>query len=244
MSQLQGQVVVLTGGGSGVGRSAAGLLVQAGAKVVIAGRDPAKLDATLAEINSPNHTLAVPTDVTDPMQCQKLIEAATSHFGPVNILINNAGTNIKQRSFRDITVEAWDKMIRANLDGAFYCTKAVLPQMLEQKNGLIVNVVSVAGKRANPLGGVAYVAAKFGMGAMGLILSNEEKDSGLRVSNIYPGEIDTPILSERPVAITEAHRATILQPGDVAEAILFVCSLPARVSIPELVIKPSTQMYW
>jgi NADP-dependent 3-hydroxy acid dehydrogenase YdfG len=244
MSRLQGQVVVLTGGGSGVGRSAAGLLVQAGASVVIAGRDPAKLEATLAEINSPERTLAVPTDVTDPVQCQNLIDAATSRFGPVSILVNNAGTNIKQRSFRDITPEAWDKMIRANLDGAFYCTKAVLPQMLEQKNGLIVNVVSVAGKRANPLGGVAYVAAKFGMGAMGLVLSNEEKDSGLRVSNIYPGEIDTPILSERPVPITEAHRATILQPGDVAEAILFVCNLPARVSIPELVIKPSTQMYW
>ena len=244
MSRLQGQVIVLTGGGSGVGRSAAGLLVQAGASVVIAGRDPAKLDATLAEINSPERTLAVPTDVTDPAQCQKLIDAATSRFGTVSILINNAGTNIKQRSFRDITPEAWDMMIRVNLDGAFYCTKAVLPQMLEKKNGLIVNVVSVAGKRANPLGGVAYVAAKFGMGAMGLVLSNEEKDSGLRVSNIYPGEIDTPILSERPVPITEAHRATILQPGDVAEAILFVCNLPNRVSIPELVIKPSTQMYW
>jgi NADP-dependent 3-hydroxy acid dehydrogenase YdfG len=244
MSRLQGQVVVLTGGGSGVGRSAAGLLVQAGANVVVAGRDPAKLDATLAEINAPAQTLAVPTDVTDPEQCQKLIEATNQRFGPVSILVNNAGTNIKQRSFRDITAEAWDKMIRANLDGAFYCTKAVLPQMLEQKNGLVVNVVSVAGKRANPLGGVAYVAAKFGMGAMGLVLSNEEKDSGIRVSNIYPGEIDTPILSERPVPITEAHRATILQPADVAEAILFVCSLPSRVSIPELVIKPSTQGYW
>jgi NADP-dependent 3-hydroxy acid dehydrogenase YdfG len=244
MSRLQGQVVVLTGGGSGVGRSAAGLLVKAGAKVVVAGRDSAKLDATLAEINAPGQTLAVPTDVTDPEQCAKLVAAAHAKFGPVSILVNNAGTNIKQRSFRDITPEAWDKMIRANLDGAFYCTKAVLPQMLDRKDGLIVNVVSVAGKRANPLGGVAYVAAKFGMGAMGLVLSNEEKDSGLRVSNIYPGEIDTPILSERPVPITEAHRATILQATDVAEAILFVCGLPTRVSIPELVIKPSTQMYW
>jgi len=158
--------------------------------------------------------------------------------------VNNAGTNIKDRTFRELTPESWDAMIRANLDGAFYCTKAVLQQMLDRKDGIIVNVVSVAGKRANPLGGAAYVAAKFGMGGLGLVLSNEEKDSGIRVSNIYPGEIDTPILAARPKPVSEEQRATILKAEDVAEAILFVASLPARVSVPELVIKPSVQMYW
>ena len=98
--------------------------------------------------------------------------------------------------------------------------------------------------RATPLGGAAYVAAKFGMAALGLVLAAEEKDSGVRVSNVYPGEIDTPILSARPKPITEEHRATILKPEDVAEAVLFVASLPPRVSIPELVIKPTAQLYW
>ena len=116
--------------------------------------------------------------------------------------MNNAGTNIKARTIRELTPEAWDVMIRTNLDGAFYCTKAVLPQMLDRKDGVIVNVVSVAGKRANPLGGAAYVAAKFGMGGLGLVLANEEKDSGVRVSNVYPGEIDTPILADRPRPVT------------------------------------------
>ncbi len=114
--------------------------------------------------------------------------------------MNNAGTNIKDRTLRELTPEAWDMMIRTNLDGAFYCTKAVLQQMFDRKDGVIVNVVSVAGKRANPLGGAAYVAAKFGMGGLGLVLSNEEKDSGVRVSNVYPGEIDTPILVGPPAA--------------------------------------------
>ena len=82
------------------------------------------------------------------------------------------------------------------------------------------------------------------MGGLGLVLSNEEKDSGVRVSNIYPGEIDTPILVHRPTPVSEAQRSIILKPEDVAEAVLFVASLPARVSIPELVIKPSAQMYW
>lgn len=244
MSRLSGKVAVITGGGSGVGKATAALFLKEGANVVVAGRNAGKLADALAELNAPMHSVAVATDVTVHSQCERLIAEATSRFGRVDILVNNAGTNIKDRTIRDLTPEAWDQMIRANLDGAFYCTKAALPQMFDRKDGVIVNVVSVAGKRANPLGGAAYVAAKFGMGGLGLVLSNEEKDSGVRVSNIYPGEIDTPILAARPKPITDEHRSTILKPEDVAEAILFVASLPPRVSIPELVIKPTVQMYW
>ncbi len=244
MSKLAGRVAVITGGGSGVGKAVAQLFLKEGAKVVIAGRDAAKLAAVVAEVNAGDSIRAVATDVTSAEQCQALIDAATKAFGRVDILVNNAGTNLKARTIRELTPEAWDAMIRTNLDGAFYCTKAVLPQMFERKDGVIVNVVSVAGKRANPLGGAAYVAAKFAMGGLGLVLSNEEKDSGVRVSNVYPGEIDTPILKVRPNPVSEEHRASILKPEDVAEAVLFVASLPPRVSVPELVIKPTSQMYW
>mgnify|MGYP001806591767 CR=1 FL=1 len=244
MSTLAGKVAVITGGGSGVGKATAALFRKAGASVVIAGRDKAKLQAAADELGGGPHVIAVPTDVTSSAACEALIAAATTAFGRVDVLVNNAGTNIKDRTIRDLTPEAWDMMIRVNLDGAFYCTKAVLPQMFGRKDGVIVNVVSVAGKRANPLGGAAYVAGKFGMGGFGLVLSNEEKDSGVRVSNVYPGEIDTPILAVRPKPVTDEHRASILKPEDVAEAILFVAQLPPRVSVPELVIKPTTQMYW
>jgi NADP-dependent 3-hydroxy acid dehydrogenase YdfG len=244
MGKLTHQVAVITGGGSGVGKAAAALFLKEGARVVIAGRDAAKLAQVAQELQAGANLVTVPTDVTKAEQCQRLIETATSSFGRVDILVNNAGTNLKERTLRELTPESWDMMIRTNLDGAFYCTSAVLPQMFERKDGVIVNVVSVAGKRANPLGGAAYVAAKFGMGGLGLVLSNEEKDSGVRVSNIYPGEIDTPILSARPKPVTEEQRALILKPEDVAEAVLFVAALPPRVSIPELVIKPTVQMYW
>jgi len=244
MSKLKDKVAVITGGGSGVGKATAALFLREGAKVVIAGRDAAKLALVVAELNAGDALLAVRTDVTKADQCQALIDAATSTFGRVDLLVNNAGTNIKDRTLRELTPESWDMMIRTNLDGAFYCTKAVLQQMFDRKDGVIVNVVSVAGKRANPLGGAAYVAAKFGMGGLGLVLSNEEKDSGVRVSNIYPGEIDTPILAARPKPVSDEQRAVILKPEDVAEAVLFVASLPPRVSIPELVIKPTVQMYW
>jgi NADP-dependent 3-hydroxy acid dehydrogenase YdfG len=244
MSKLAGKVAVITGGGSGVGKAVALSFLKEGAKVVIAGRDPAKLTAVAAAANAGTNLRTVPTDVTSPAQCQALIQTATETFGRVDILVNNAGTNIKARTMRELTPEAWDMMIRTNLDGAFYCTRAVLPQMLGRKDGVIVNVVSVAGKRANPLGGAAYVAAKFGMGGLGTVLAAEEKDSGIRVSNIYPGEIDTPILEARPRPVTDEQRAVILKPEDVAEAVLFVAALPPRVSVPELVIKPTVQMYW
>jgi NADP-dependent 3-hydroxy acid dehydrogenase YdfG len=244
MGKLDGKVAVITGGGSGVGRATALLFLREGAKVVIAGRDGTKLADVAAAAKAGTNLRTIPTDVTSPAQCQTLIQTATEAFGRVDILVNTAGANLKARTIRELTPEAWDRMIRTNLDGAFYCTKAVLPQMFDRKDGMIINVVSVAGKRANPLGGAAYVAAKFGMGGLGLVLSNEEKDSGIRVSNIYPGEIDTPILKERPKPVTEEQRAVILKPEDVAEAVLFVASLPPRVSIPELVIKPTAQMYW
>jgi len=244
MQKLSNKVAVITGGGSGVGKAVAKLFLDHGAKVAIAGRDGAKLEAVAKEFAVGDRLIVVPTDVTKNEACEALIQKATAAFGQVDILVNNAGTNLKARTMRELTPESWDMMIRTNLDGAFYCMKAVLPQMFERKDGMIVNVVSVAGKRANPLGGAAYVAAKFAMGGLGMVLSNEEKDSGVRVSNIYPGEIDTPILVQRPKPVSEEQRALILKPEDVAEAVFFVTCLPARASIPELVIKPTAQMYW
>ncbi|MCS6865633.1 MAG: SDR family oxidoreductase [Gemmataceae bacterium] len=244
MGKLANRVAVITGGGSGVGKATAALFLKEAARVVIAGRDGAKLEAVAHELKAGENLRLLPTDVGDAGQCAALIQFATKAFGHIDILVNNAGTNIKERTLRELTPEVWEMMIRANLHGAFFCTHAVLPQMLQRKDGVIINIVSVAGKRANPLGGAAYVAAKFGMGGLGLVLSNEEKDSGIRVSNIYPGEIDTPILAARPKPVSEEHRAQILKPEDVAEAILFVATLPPRVSIPELIIKPTTQLYW
>jgi NADP-dependent 3-hydroxy acid dehydrogenase YdfG len=242
--RLAGKTAVITGGGSGVGLATAKALLAAGANVVIAGRDTNKLALAALELNAGVKLMAIQTDVTVAEECEALIVGATVGFGQVDILVNNAGANLKARTMRELTPESWNQMIRANLNGAFYCTHYTLPQMLARQDGIIINIVSVAGKRANPLGGAAYVAGKFGMGGMGLVLANEEKDHGIRVSNICPGEIDTPILAQRPNPVSDAHRASILKPEDVADAILYVCNLPASVHIPELVIKPTTQMYW
>jgi NADP-dependent 3-hydroxy acid dehydrogenase YdfG len=244
MSKLKGQTVVITGGGSGVGKAVAAAFLAEGANVAIGGRDAAKLEAAATEIGGGNNLITVPTDVVDPNQCAHLIEHATQRFKHVNILVNNAGTNIKERTVRELTPQTWDRLIATNLNGTFYCTRAVLPQMIAQQGGVIVNVVSIAGLRGNPLGGAAYCAAKFGQGGFGMCLSNEEREHNIRVSNIYPGEIDTPILENRPKPVTAEQRAVILKPADVAAAVLFVATLPPHVSIPELVIKPAAHAFW
>ncbi|HEY2784857.1 MAG TPA: SDR family oxidoreductase [Fimbriiglobus sp.] len=244
MSKLSGKTVVITGGGSGVGKAVASACLKEGANVVIGGRDRAKLEAAAEEIGGGNNLITVPCDVADANQCAFLIECATQTFRQIHVLVNNAGTNVRERTVREMTPETWDKLIATNLNGTFYCTRAVLPQMLAQKDGVIVNVVSIAGKRGNPLGGAAYCASKFGQGGFGMCLSNEERESGIRVSNIYPGEIDTPILANRPKPVTDEHRKVILKAEDVAEAVLFVATLPPHVSIPELIIKPTVHAFW
>jgi NADP-dependent 3-hydroxy acid dehydrogenase YdfG len=243
MGRLAGKTALVTGGGSGIGRAVARLFLQEGARVAIAGRNQAKLDEVVRELGSPRDLYACTADVAEPTQVQALVQNVIGRFGAIDILVNNAGTNIKARTFRELTPETWQKLIRTNLDGAFYCIHAVLPTMLARKDGAIINISSVAGKRASPLGGVAYAASKFGMTALGIGLGAEEKDSGIRVCNIYPGEVDTPLLEVRPQAISEEHRQTILKAEDVAAAVVFVASQPPHVSIPELIIKPLGQTY-
>ncbi len=243
MSTLQGKTALVTGGGSGIGLAVARAFLGAGARVAIAGRDEAKLRRAVADLAGGDRLATAAADVGDPEQVARMVAAVTSKLGAVDVLVNNAGMNIKHRTMRDLTPAVWQQMVRANLDGAYYCIHAVLPEMLRRKNGVIVNVSSVAGKRAGPLGGASYCAAKFGMSALGICLAAEEKDSGIRVSNIYPGEVDTPILEHRPQPVTEEHRRAILRPEDVAAAVLFVAALPPHVSVPELVIKPTTQLY-
>jgi NADP-dependent 3-hydroxy acid dehydrogenase YdfG len=106
-----------------------------------------------------------------------------------------------------------------------------------------VNICSIAGKRASVLGGVAYSASKFAMTALGGTVALEEGRHGIRVTTIFPGEVETPILDRRPVPVSAEHRARILQPADVADAVLMIACLPPRAHVPELIIKPTSQDY-
>ncbi|HZU36141.1 MAG TPA: SDR family NAD(P)-dependent oxidoreductase [Gemmataceae bacterium] len=243
MAQLSGKTALVTGGSTGIGLAIARSLLEQGARVAISARDEGKLRKTAESLDAGERLSIHPADVAEPDQVARMVRTATERLGQIDILISNAGLNIKERSVRELTPERWQRLVRANLDGAFYCTHAVLPDMLRRRDGYIIYISSIAGKRAYPFSGAGYAAAKFGMSALGQCLAAEETESGIRVSVIYPGEVDTPILEARPQPLTPEHRQRILQPEDVAAAVLFVLSLPPRASVPELVIKPTSQVY-
>jgi NAD(P)-dependent dehydrogenase (short-subunit alcohol dehydrogenase family) len=169
--------------------------------------------------------------------------AVAERFGPVDILVNNAGTNTTPRTVADISFEDWDRLIEVNLTGAFNCVRAVLPGMRAKKDGLIINISSIAGVRAGKLAGAAYSASKHGMMALNHTINEEEMGYNIRACAICPGEVETPILDLRPEPVGAEQRARILQPEDVSAAALMVARLPARACVPLLVIKPTSAVY-
>lgn len=241
--KLQGKVALVTGGGTGIGEGIAVALAQQGCRVAIAGRREDKLRETASKYQLPAQLAIHSVDVADRASVARLFQWAAESLGPIDILVNAAGLNIVQRSLAETAPAEWDRLMAINATGAYNCIAAVLPQMRERHDGLIVNISSIAGKRALRLGGVAYCASKFAMTALGTFASLEEGKNGIRVTNIYPGEVDTPILDARPTPVTPEHRARILQPADVAAAVVMIATLPPRAHVAELVIKPTTQEY-
>jgi NADP-dependent 3-hydroxy acid dehydrogenase YdfG len=243
MSKLTNKTALVTGGGSGIGLASARLLLEQGARVAITGRNADKLRAAADSLKAGDRLIHHAADITEPAQVRSLIDDVTRRLGRIDILVNNAGLNVKDRGFAELTPESWRYLVAGNLDGAFYCTHAVMPQMRARKEGLIINVNSISGKRANPLGGIAYIAAKFGLRGLAMGVAAEEQPNGVRVSSIYPGEVNTPILEDRPTPVSEERKQTMLQPEDVASAVVFLATLPAHVCIPELIITPSNAQY-
>ena len=243
MTKLAGKTALVTGGGTGIGLGVAIALAREGAKVAISGRRDDKLRQAAATYSGQPALLTHPCDVADMASVEKLFAWAAKELGPIDILVNSAGVNVVRRTMAELSPEDWQRMLDVNATGAFHAMQAVLPSMRKRGDGLIVNIGSIAGKRAGLLGGVGYNASKFAMTALGITASLEDGKHGIRVTTIYPGEVDTPILKNRPVPVTAEHRARILQSEDVAAAVLMVACLPPRAHVPELVIKPTSQDY-
>lgn len=231
------QTALVTGAGSGMGRAIAKDLAAGGMRVALVGRDRAKLDAVAAEIGP--SALVAPGDVADREAIGKVVAEVLAALGSIDVLICNAGINTPKRALDVLDPADWDRLIATNLTGAYNLIHYALPSMRSRGVGLVIQVASVAGLRASPLGGGAYSASKFGQAALGIVLGREERLRGIKSSVIYPGEVETPILENRPVPVSKERRALILQPEDVAAAVRLLVDLPARAHIPELVIVPS-----
>jgi NAD(P)-dependent dehydrogenase (short-subunit alcohol dehydrogenase family) len=242
---------LVTGAGSGIGQATAIGLAKIGLQVALVGRGPEKLEKTKALVGRED-TLVEPCDVADRAGVDAMARRVLSGFGgSIDVLVCNAGTNVRDRSLEKLSPDDWDKMIHTNLTGAFNLVHAFLPAMRKKGGGLIVQVCSIAGLRASLLGGAGaglrasllggagYSASKFGQAALGIGIGREEGPRGIRSSVIYPGEVNTPILDARPVPVPQERKDAILQPEDVASAVCFLVELHPRANIPELVIKPT-----
>ena len=241
MQSLTGKVAWVTGAGTGIGEAAALALANAGMTVVLTGRRAAMLEAVAERINAVGRGTAQvrAADLTNSQAVAAVADGVTSQFGRLDVVVNNAGTNLPNRAWRQLTPGAIATLIEGNLTSAFYVVAAALPIMRAQGDGLFIHTASWAGRFIGPVSGPGYTAAKHGMVAMSHSINLEECMHGIRSCVVCPGEVATPILKNRPIPETAETMARMLQPEDMGELIAFLARQPAHVCINEVLISPT-----
>jgi NADP-dependent 3-hydroxy acid dehydrogenase YdfG len=222
-------VFLITGASSGIGAAAARAAVEGGYRVALAARTEDRLQALAAELGGEEHALAVPCDVTSWEDQEGMAAAVLDAFGRIDAVFANAGFGA-QRGFENETPDFWREMVLTNVLGVAYTIRATLPAMRESK-GHYVLTSSVAGRR--PLQGSLYSATKHAVTAIGEALRQDVNGTGIRVTLIEPGMVDTPFFDDRP---TDA-----LQPDDIARAVLYALAQPPHVDVNEILIRPTAQ---
>lgn len=243
MSHLTGKTVIITGASSGIGAATAKALAAHGAKIVAAARNQERLDALVAEIrDSGGEATGRVTDITDRADAAALAAFARDTYGSIDVLVNNAGLMLFSY-WSDLAVDDWEKMVDTNIKGYLYAIAGVLPTMLEQQSGQILNMDSVAGHQVDTAAGV-YSSTKFFVQAM---TESMRKDlgvnHGIRVNTVSPGVIDTGWADkvtdpEGRKAAQELNKIAIA-PADVANAVVYALNQPENVTVNDVIISPT-----
>jgi clavulanate-9-aldehyde reducatase len=241
---LEGRVAVVTGASSGIGEATVRALSGAGASVALGARRTDRLQALADSLDGPALVRAL--DVSDEEQTRAFVEAAAEELGGLHILVNNAGVMLLG-PVADADTEEWRRMITVNLLGLLYCTHAALPLIERSGGGDIVNVSSVAGRRADA-GAAVYNMTKFGVHAFSEALRQEALHAGIRVTTVAPGFVDTELQGHNtnPLVRRATERAReqigeVLRADDIAEAILHAVTRPPHVCVNEVVVRPTGQ---
>lgn len=235
------RVAWVTGGGSGIGQAGAEALAADGWTVAISGRRKDALDQVAATINGKDggRAEAMPLDVSKADDVAKVAQQILAQHGRIDLLVNSAGINVPKRSWADMELDGWDRLVEINLNGVLYCMRAVLPAMRAQRDGCIINVASWAGRHVSKMPGPAYTTTKHAVLALTHSFNMDECVNGLRACCLSPAEVATPILKLRPVVPSAEDQARMLQPDDLGRTIAFVASMPPHVCINEILISPT-----
>jgi NADP-dependent 3-hydroxy acid dehydrogenase YdfG len=247
MSSLQGKVMAITGASSGIGEATALMAAAEGAKVSLAARRKDRIDALAERIRGDGgEAVAIETDVADEAQCQAFIDQTKEELGGVDILVNNAGVMLLGPVIGAPT-EQWRQMVEVNVLGLLYCTHAVLPIMGEAGSGHIVNISSMAGRRASAGAGV-YNLTKFGVVGFTEALRQECARAKVRTTVIEPGWVDTELQghNEHPLVVERMQKMIdkldkVLEADDIARAVVYATSQPQHVNVNEIAIMPASQ---
>jgi NADP-dependent 3-hydroxy acid dehydrogenase YdfG len=244
--KIQDKVVIITGASSGIGKATAVKLASEGAAVVLCARSEDELEELKNKIESDGgKALVAKTDVTKPNDFKNAVSKAISEFGSIDVLINNAG--LMPLSFVEkLKTEEWDQMVDVNIKGVLNGVAAVLPTMIDNKSGHIVNISSSAAHRYFP-GGAVYCATKAGIKMFSEGLRQElAPEYGINVTSIEPGAVDTSLLEtitdedilEKLQGMKEMNR---LESEDIADSIYYALSQPERVNINDVYLMPTEQ---
>lgn len=243
---LSGKVVAITGASSGIGEATALLCARSGAAVALGARRADRIDALAQRIEAEGGVAAaIPVDIASEDQARGFVQGAKHQLGRIDALVNNAGVMLLG-PIEGADTEQWRRMIDVNVLGLLYCTHAALPLMREQGGGHIVNVSSVAGRRAS-LGAGVYNLTKFGVNGFSEALRQEALHADVRVTIIEPGFVETELLGHNESYVIDAaekikeQTGEILRSEDIADAIVHSLAAPPHVSINEVLVRPTKQ---
>jgi NAD(P)-dependent dehydrogenase (short-subunit alcohol dehydrogenase family) len=236
VGRLEGKVVLVTGGGRGIGKGIARGMVAEGASVAIASRQGQTLEQTAAELSQGGAgVLAVPADVTDEAQVERLFGAVMERFGRLDVLVNNAGA-FEGGPLDELSLADWSHVIAVNLTGPFLCTRAAFRIMKPQGGGRIINVSSISAQRVRP-NSAPYSASKHGVWGLTQVTALEGRDHNIAASCLYPGNTRV----ERSSATTDAEAN--MGVDDLAQAAVWMALLPPHVTMLEATVLPIKQPF-
>ena len=239
---LAGRVALVTGAAGGIGRAVSAALAAAGARIALTGRTAQPLDAVAQEIvGHAADVLVIPADVTREADVTGLIRAIETRWSDLDIVVNCAGINVRERSLEHVSVADWERITAVNVLGPLLVCRSAIELMRRLAGGRIVLISSTAGLGATLLSGPAYSSSKAALNSLAASINLSEREHGIGATLICPGDVSTPLLDRWPKPPSAHARARMLQPEDVAALTLATVALPARALVELAVIRPLHQ---